>query len=130
MRLRLGERRPVSTATTAWRAWGSERLAAHGRTAGLLIWENASWHRSHAVRPWLRPPHHHGKQTGWGVRILAGRLPRQSPWLHPIAPTWVQGKRAIVAPDRLRSAQEVMDRVYASYGCVAESHLAISDKAA
>src|SRR5262244_2552075 len=45
-------------------------------------------------------------------------------------PKWVHGKRAIVEPDRLLSAQEVMERVYAYYGCVAESHLAISKKAA
>jgi len=53
------------------------------------------------------------KQTGRVVRILACRLPSQSPWLNPIEPKWVHGKRAIVEPDWVLSAQEVMERVYA-----------------
>jgi len=42
----------------------------------------------------------------------------------------VHGQRAIVEPDRLRSAQEVRERVYAYDGCTDEAHLAISEKAA
>ena len=130
MLLRFGERRPVSSETTAFLAWCSARLAAQGLTAVLLIWDNASWHISREVRTWLRQHNHTVKQTGQGVRILACRLPSKSPWLNPIEPKWVHGKRAIVEPDRVLSAQEVMDRVYAYYGCVAEAHLAISEKAA
>ena len=96
----------------------------------LLIWDNASWHISHAVRTWLRQHNHHVKQTGQGVRFAVCQLPSKSPWLNPIEPTWVHGKRAIVEPDRLLSAQEVMERVYAYYDCVAESPWAISEKAA
>jgi hypothetical protein len=71
-------------------------------------------------------------QIGYASEIATNpcRLPSKSPWLNPIEPKWVHGKRAIVEPDRLLSAQEVMERVYAYYGCVAESHLAISEKAA
>ena len=127
---RFVERRPVSHETTAFLAWCSTRLAAQGLTAVLLIWDNASWHISHEVRTWLRQHNHHVKQTGQGVRILACRLPSQSPWLNPIEPQWVHGKRAIVEPDRLLSAQEVMDRVRAYYGCANEDHLSISAKAA
>ena len=130
MLLRFVERRPVSTETTAFLAWCSERLAAQGLTAALLIWDNASWHISHEVRTWLRHHNHTVKQTGQGVRLLACRLPRKSPWLNPMEPKWVHGKRAIVEPDRLLSAQEVMARVYAYYGCTDEAHLAISEKAA
>ena len=130
MLLRFVERRPVSSETTAFLAGCSARLAAQGLTAVLLIWDNASWHISHEVRTWLRQHNHQVKQTGQGVRILACRLPSKSPWLNPIEPKWVHGKRAIVEPDRLLSAQEVMDRVYAYYGCTAEAHPAISEKAA
>ena len=130
MLLRFVERRPVSTATTALLAWCSERLAAQGLTAVLLIWDNASWHISHEVRTWLRQHNHHVKQTGQGVRILACRLPSKSPWLNPIEPKWVHGKRAIVEPDRLLSAREIMDRVYTYYGCAEEAHQVISEKAA
>jgi transposase len=130
MLLRFVERRPVSRETTAFLAWCRPRLAAQGLTAVLLIWDNASWHISHEVRTWLRHHNRTVKQTGQGVRLVACRLPSKSPWLNPIEPKWVHGKRAIGEPDRLRSAQEVMERVYAYYGCVAETHLAISKKAA
>lgn len=130
MLLRFVERRPVSRETTAFLAWCSARLAAQGLTAVLLIWDNASWHISREVRMWLRQHNHTVKHTGQGVRILVCRLPSKSPWLNPIEPKWVHGKRAIVEPDRLLSAQEVMDRVHAYYGCMAEAHLAISEKAA
>jgi len=127
---RFVERRPVSSETTAFLAWCSARVAAQGLTAVVLSWDNASWHISREGRTWLRPHNHTVKQTGQGVRILACRLPSKSPWLNPLEPKWVPGKRAIVEPDRVRSAQEVTERVDAYYGCVAEAHLAISEKAA
>lgn len=130
MLLRFVERRPVSRETTAFLAWCSERLAAQGLTAVLLIWDNASWHISKEVRTWLRQHNHQVKHTGQGVRILACRLPSKSPWLNPIEPKWIHGKRAIDEPDRVLSAPEVMDRVYAYYGCTAEAQRAISEKAA
>jgi hypothetical protein len=111
MRRRCVEERPSSPRTTALLAWGRERLAAHGLPAVLLRWENASWHLSPEGRPGRRPHHHRVKQTGQGVRILAGRLPSPSPWLHPIAPTGVHGNRAIVAPERWLRAQEIVERV-------------------
>ena len=130
MLMRFVERRPVSTETTAFLAWCSEQLAAQGLTAVLLIWDNASWHISHEVRTWLRQHNRRVKQTGQGVRIVACRLPSKSPWLNPIEPKWVHGKRAIVEPDRLLSAREIRERVYAYYGCAEEAHQVISEKAA
>ena len=130
MLLQFVERRPVSAETTAFLAWCSERLAAQGLTALLLIWDNASWHISKEVRMWLRQHNQKVKQTGQGVRLLACRLPSKSPWLNPIEPKWVHGKRAIVEPDRLLSAREIMDRVYTYYGCAEEAHQVISEKAA
>ena len=130
MLLRFVERRPVSAETTAFLAWCSARLAAQGLTAVLLIWDNASWHISQEVRRWLRQHNHQVKQTGQGVRLLACRLPSKSPWLNPIEPKWVHGKRAIVEPDRLLSAQEVVQRVYAYDACADEAHPFISKKAA
>jgi hypothetical protein len=111
MLLRFVERRPVSRESTTFLAWWSARVAAQGLTALLLLWDNASWHISREVRTWLRQHNQHVKQTGQGVRILACRLPIKSPWLNPIEAKWVHGTRAIVEPDRLLSAQELMDRV-------------------
>ena len=95
-----------------------------------MIWDNASWHVSKRVRAWIRAHNRQVKQHGQGVRIVSCSLPVKSPWLNPIAPKWVHGKRAIVEPARLLSAQEVADRVCAHFGCSHDAHLAIPDKAA
>ena len=52
-----------------------------------------------------------------GARIVVCPLPSKSPWLNPIEPKWVHGKRAVAEPDRLLSAAELEARVYAYYGC-------------
>ena len=92
-----------------------------------LIWDNASWHVSKAVRAWIRAHNRAGQAAGPGVRILVCYLPVKSPWLNPIEPKWVHGKRAIVEPTRLLSAQEVADRVCAYHRCPHEPHLSLPD---
>ena len=62
--------RPVSAVTIACLAWCSAQLAAQGGTAVLLIWDNASWHRSQAVRHWLRQHNQQVKRGAEGVRII------------------------------------------------------------
>ena len=58
-----------------------------------------------------------------GVRIVPCLLPSKSPWLNPIEPKWVHGKRAILEPARVLTAQELADRVCAYYGCPHDAHL-------
>lgn len=130
MLLRFVVGRPVSAETIAFLAWSSERLAAQGLTAVLLIWDNASWHRSQAVRHWIRQHNQRVKQGAEGVRIVVCHLPSKSPWLNPIEPKWVHGKRAVSEPDRLLSAAELEARVYAYYGCECEPHLVMPKKVA
>jgi len=130
MLLRFVAGRPVSAVTMEFLAWCSERLAEQAVTALFLIWDNASWHKSQAVRTWLRQHNQRVKATGHGVRIVAFRLPVNSPWLNPIAPKWVHGKRAIAEADRMLSAQELETRVYAYYGCHREEHLVMPQKVA
>jgi hypothetical protein len=86
MLLRFVVGRPVSAVTREFLAWCSARLAEQAISALFLIWDNASWHKSQAVRTWLRQHNRRVKATGHGVRIVAGRLPVKSPWLNPIAP--------------------------------------------
>jgi hypothetical protein len=107
---RLVTGRPVSAVTIDVLAWGAAQLAAAGVTALRLIWENAAWHRSHAVRHWLRQHHRQVKPGATGVRIIVCPLPSKRPWLNPIAPKWLHGKRAIAAPDHLLSAAELEAR--------------------
>jgi hypothetical protein len=128
--LRFATGQPVSGLTTQFLAWCCERLEVLEKQTLLLVWDNAAWHKSQAVRTWLRAHNRQVKQTGRGVRILACRLPSKSPWLNPIEPKWVHGKRAVVEPTRVLTAQEVTERVCAYYGCTPEAHLSISEKAA
>ena len=130
MWLRCVAGRPVSTVTIACLAWCSARLAAYGFTALLLIWDKASWHRSQAVRHWMRQHTRQVKQGAVGIRIVVCQLPRKSPWLNPIEPQWVHGKRAVSAADRLLSADELVTRVYTYYGCEQEAHLVMPKKVA
>ena len=96
----------------------------------VLIWDNASWHKSHAVRTWLRRHNQRVKATGHGVRIVAFRLPVKSPWLNPIEAKWVHGKRAVAEADRGLSVQELEVRVCAYYRCDPEEHLVMPEKVA
>ncbi len=128
MWLRFVTGRPVSAVTIDFLAWCSAQLAAQGFTALLLIWDNASWHRSRAVQHWIRHHNQQVKRGAAGVRIVICHLPSKSPWLNPIEPKWVHGKRAVSEPDRLLSADELEARVYAYYGCACETHLVIPKK--
>jgi transposase len=130
MWLRFVAGRPVSAVTIEFLAWCSAQLAARGFTALLLIWANASWHRSHAVRHWIRQHNQQVKHGAVGVRLVVCPLPSTSPWLNPIEPKWVHGKRAVSEPDRLLSADELEARVYAYYGCEHETHLVMPKKVA
>ena len=92
-------------------------LAREGKRALFLVWDNASWHVSQRVRNWIRAHNRRVKKDKAGVRIVVCPLPVKSPWLNPIEPKWVHGKRAIVEPDRPLTAQEVKERVCQYYGC-------------
>jgi len=77
----------------------SARLAAEGKRALLLVWDNASLARQ---RP--GPVVDQGRTTvaprpRGACRIVACWLPVKAPWLNAIEPKWVHGKRAIVEPD-------------------------------
>ena len=121
--LRFVDGRPVSGVTTPFLAWCCAKLAALRLRVWALSWDNASWHVSKAVRAWIRSHNQQVKQQGAGVRILSCYLPVKSPWLNPIEPQWVHGKRAAIEPARLLSAHEVADRACAYFGCPHEHHL-------
>ncbi|MGH2371506.1 MAG: transposase, partial [Chloroflexota bacterium] len=110
--------------------WCCLRLAALGTTALLLVWDNASWHLSQAVRTWLQEHNRQVKARGEGVRILSCFLPSKSPWLNPIEPKWTHGTRTVLDPERLLAAHELADRVCDYFGCAHEPHLAITEEVA
>lgn len=127
--LRFVAGRPVSALTTQFLTWCGDRLAAAGIATLVLIWDNASWHVSAAVRAWLRE-HNQRVQRDGGVRIIPCWLPKQSPWLNPIEPKWMHAKRRIVEPARLLTARELEERGCAAFGCPLCDRLAIPQEAA
>ena len=125
--LRFVDGRPVSALTTQFLDWACTKLQTQRVPVWVLIWDNASWHGSKAVRTWIHTHNQQVHQQGHGVRILVCYLPVKSPWLNPIEPKWVHSKRAIVEPTRLLSAQEVAERVCAYQGCPHEPHLSLPE---
>ena len=127
--LRFVDGRPVSALTEPFLAGCCARLAATGITTLVLVWDNAPWHGSGAVRRWLRDHNQQAHRAG-GVRIIPCFLPVKSPWLNPIEPTWVHGKRRVVAPARLLTARELEERVCAAFACPVSEHLTIPQEVA
>jgi transposase len=127
--LRFVTGRPVSTVTEQFLTWCCAQLATTGTTTLVLVWDNASWHVSRAVRAGLRAHNQRAHREG-GVRIVPCWLPSKSPWLNPIEPKWVHGKRRIVEPTRLLTAREVEERVCATFDCPVRDHLAIPQEVA
>ena len=116
MLLRFVEGRPVSGVTIGFLSWLCARLAEEGKRALLMIWDNASWHISKAVRVWVTSHNRKVKQEG-GCRLLVCRLPSKSPWLNNIEPKWVHGKRAVIEPDGKLRADELKGRLCDYYQC-------------
>jgi hypothetical protein len=128
--LRFLAGRPVSAVTTVSLAWCCQAAAARGKRALLLVWDNASWHVSKAVRAWIRAHNRQVKASGQGVRLVVCQLPVKSPWLNPIEPKWVHTKRKVVEPDRLLPACELAERVCDALGSTYHQHIPIPEKLA
>jgi hypothetical protein len=123
--LRVVAERPVRAVTVAFLPWLGAQWTARGKTALVVVWENAAWHGSPAVRQWLHEQNRHVKRAGQGVRIVRCPLPRTSPWLNPLQAQWVHGKRAVVEPARLLTAAELVERVNTHFGCPYQEPLSI-----
>jgi hypothetical protein len=128
--LRCAVGQPVSVLTTQFLAWCCDHMAARALRALRLVWDHASWHTSPQVRTWIRAHNRQVTPRQCGVRILPCRLPTTSPWLNPIAPKWVHGKRAVTEPVCLWPTHALAERVCAYDGCAHEAHLSVSEKAA
>jgi transposase len=129
--LRFVEGRPVSGVTTRFLSWCLEELAEAGKKVLVLVWDNASWHISKEVRRWMGEHNRQVKKgEKEGVRIISCLLPKKSPWLNPIEPKWMHGKRRVVEAERLLSAQEVAERVCSAFDCPHHEHLSLPEKVA
>jgi hypothetical protein len=115
--VRFVEKRPISALSEAFVHGICPQLLARDKRVVVVIGDNASWHIRKRVRSWIRHHHRLVKLRGRGVRIILCLLPIKSPWLNPIAPKWVHGKRAIVEPAALLTAAQIRQRVCAYYRC-------------
>jgi hypothetical protein len=120
--LRFVDGRPVSVLTIKFLRWLVARLAQEGKRVFVLVWDNASGHISQMVRQWIRAHNHRVKRSA-GIRILECRLPTKSPWLNPLEPKWLHGKRAIVEPMRTLSGHELITRICDYFNCDHVTHL-------
>lgn len=127
MLLRFVDGRPVSAITIQFLEWACQEVEKLGQSVLAMIWDNASWHISQIVRVWVREHNRAVKRSRKGVRLLVCRLPVKSPWLNPIEPKWVHGKRRIVEPHAILSRQSLADRVSAAFNCQHLDHLAIPE---
>jgi transposase len=128
--LRFVDGRPISGVTTQYLAWCCAKLAAAGKTALLLVWDNASWHVSKEVQGWIADHNRRVKAGAAAVRIVPCPLPTKSPWLNPIEPKWTHGKKRVVEPARLLTAAELEERVYDALGADHADHLPMPKQAA
>jgi hypothetical protein len=51
--LRFVDGRPVSAITTQFLSWSCQKLEELGKKALVLVWDNASWHKSKFVKEWI-----------------------------------------------------------------------------
>lgn len=124
--LRFTEGHPVSALTTQFLDWCCGKLHGLGTRVWVLVWDNASWHISKTVKRWIAEHNRQVKASGAGVRIWVCPLPIKSPWLNPIEPKWVHGKRRVVEPEGSLSAAQLEERVFAALEAPPEDHLVLS----
>ena len=76
----------------------------------VIIWDNASWHKSKDIRRWIRAYNHAAKRCD-EPRLIVHGLPTKSPWLNPIEPRWRHAKRAVCQPEGDLTATELRKRL-------------------
>jgi transposase len=114
--VRFVEDRPLGDITIQFLWWVCEVVAEEGKRVLIIVWDEASWHRSDAVSIWVRQHNELARQAG-GVKLVICELPVASPWLNNIEPCWTHAKKAIMEPDRKLTAQEITSRVCEHFGC-------------
>ena len=81
-----------------------------GKQVLVIIWDNASWHKSKDLQCWLRSYNQQAKAHD-EPRLLTHLLPVKSPWLNPIEPRWVHAKRGVCEPNGALTPPELRLRL-------------------
>jgi transposase len=83
---------------------------AENKRVLVIIWDNASWHKSKDLRQWIRA-YNQAAKAKHEPRLIVHRLPTKSPWLNPIEPCWLHAKRAVCEPNGELTASELRKRL-------------------
>lgn len=81
MWLRFAGGQPVSGLTPQFLAWSCDKITALGKDALVLIWDNASWHKSAEVRRWIHAHNQitvEGKRNSWAYSSVRQMCPEQN----------------------------------------------------
>lgn len=113
--LRFVEGNPCGNLTIQYLEWLLEKTQLADKQVLVMLWDHATWHKSMAVRQWIRTHNRAVKKNGQGIRLLPFLLPKKSPWLNPIEPMWIHAKRKVVEPDKKLTAVELVRRVSAVF---------------
>jgi hypothetical protein len=62
--LRFVDGRPVSAITTQFLSWSCQKLEELGKKALVLVWDNASWHKSKFVKEWIAAHNREVRERG------------------------------------------------------------------
>lgn len=93
---------------------------ARGKRVLIVIWDQASWHKSKKVTRWVRQHNRQVKLKKQGVRLLTWLLPTKSPWLNPMEPIWLHTKRKVVEPDGDLSVTVLKERLCTQFDTTLE----------
>jgi hypothetical protein len=113
--LRFVEGNPCSDLTVQYLEWLVEKTQLANKRVLVMVWDHATWHKSRAVRQWIREHNRTVKKNRQGIRLLPFLLPKKSPWLNPIEPMWIHAKRKVIEPDKKLAAVELVRRVSAVF---------------
>jgi transposase len=113
--LRFVEGNPCSDLTVQYLEWLVEKTQLANKRVLVMVWDHATWHKSRAVRQWIREHNRTVKKNRQGIRLLPFLLPKKSPWLNPIEPMWIHAKRKVIEPDKILAAVELVRRVSAVF---------------
>ena len=98
--LRFVEGNPCCDLTIQYLEWLLEKTQLADKRVLVMFWDHATWHKSKAVRQWIRAHNRAVQKNGQGIRLLPFLLPKKSPWLNPIEPLWIHAKRKVIEPDK------------------------------
>lgn len=114
--LSFADGQPNSTKSIAFLSYLVEIAAARSKRVLVIIWDQATWHKSKMVMQWVRQHNRHAKQTQQSVRLLTYLLPSKSPWLNPMEPIWLHTKRKVVEPEGDLSVEVLKERLCTHFG--------------